>query len=67
MSEYSIERKIQCIKREIGLRQRVYPARVQAGKMTHSEATDELAVLQDILRDYLERAQLSLFPSGKES
>ena len=40
---------IACAKRELLMRKRVYPRRVEAGRMTQAEADKELAVMAAIL------------------
>lgn len=45
----SIERQIECVKREIAMRERVYPRWVQSGKMTKLVADDEIAAMKSAL------------------
>ena len=40
---------IDCIKREIGMRKRVYPRRVDLGQMTQEKADREVVVMEAIL------------------
>lgn len=44
--------KIAALRREIHMRQHVYPSRIAAGKMSQAEADREIAVMQAILADY---------------
>ena len=45
----TIDRQIRAVKREIAMRQRVYPDRVAAGRMKQAEADDELSAMQAVL------------------
>ncbi|MCA0268762.1 MAG: hypothetical protein LCH53_06035 [Bacteroidetes bacterium] len=54
----SIDDKIKALRRELAMRYRVYPNRVQARKMTQAEADREVAIAEAILQDYVdERAR----------
>lgn len=44
--------KIREIKRELGMRERVYPLFVKAGRLKQEAADRQIAVLQAILDDY---------------
>jgi hypothetical protein len=44
--------KIKALKREIALRKRVYPRRVQTHQMSQAAADWEVEVMQSILDDY---------------
>ena len=44
--------KVACLRREIEMRERVYPRRIADGKMTISKAEWEVRVMKEILRDY---------------
>lgn len=46
----TIEQQIQAVKREIGLRQGVYPRFVAAKRMSQEKADHELAAMQAVLR-----------------
>ncbi|MBV7408721.1 hypothetical protein [Maritimibacter sp. DP1N21-5] len=59
---FSREQKLAAIEREIIMRRRVYPRRVQDGRMTQAEADRELAIMKDIARDCA--AQGDLFEKG---
>jgi hypothetical protein len=49
---YSAERKVRCINREIGMRKRLYPRFVEQRKITQEFADEEIAVLESIKADY---------------
>lgn len=58
--------KLKAVRREIAMRERVYPNRVANGRMTQFEADREIAVMRAIEQDYAdrterERNQLDLF------
>ena len=44
-----ISEQIKCIKREIGMRKRVYPRWVENGNMTKEKAEHELAAMSAVL------------------
>jgi hypothetical protein len=54
--------------RELALRRKCYPAWVKAGKLTHDEASHQLAAMAAIVRTLMridaEQRQLSLFATG---
>ena len=43
--------KMRCIAREIAMRRRVYPGRVNRGQMKQAEADREIAIMEAILAD----------------
>ena len=45
----SLDRQIQCVRREIGMRENVYPHWVAKRKMTQGKADDELAAMKAVL------------------
>jgi hypothetical protein len=59
-----LSEQISCVKREISMRERVYPRLVAAGKMTQLASNHELATMREVLQS-LERLKepplLSLF------
>lgn len=59
----SIESQIECVKREIGMREHVYPRRVADQKMTQSLADRELANMRAVLAtlEALPKTQPGLF------
>lgn len=66
MEIYGIERKIAWLRRELNMRKRVYPGLIRKQRMTQAEMQDEMQVGESILQDYLELAQLPMFPTDKE-
>jgi antibiotic biosynthesis monooxygenase (ABM) superfamily enzyme len=44
--------KWQAAKRELELRRRVYPGRVNSGRMTQQEADRQIAIMAEIADDY---------------
>jgi len=49
-----------CAEREAKIRRRVYPNRVMTGRMNQTQAEREIAMMQQIARDYLAKAVLPL-------
>lgn len=49
---FSVERKLKCLDREIGMRKALYPSFVRRGKLSLESAEEEIAVLQNIRDDY---------------
>jgi hypothetical protein len=47
--DVALARQIACVRREIGLRERVYPRRVADGKMRQEQADTELACMRAVL------------------
>lgn len=45
----SIEQQIACVKREIGMRERVYPRWVENKKMSQEKADAEISTMKDVL------------------
>lgn len=45
----SIDDQIKSVRRELGMRERVYPRRVADGKMTTTQAAHETAAMQGVL------------------
>jgi hypothetical protein len=48
---FTTEQKLQCLEREIAIRRRVYPGRVQVGRMTPAKALQELDCMREIADD----------------
>lgn len=44
----TIERQIECIRREVNMRRRVYPRWVAAGKMSQAKAAEEIEVMEAV-------------------
>lgn len=51
----SLDRQIDCVRREIAMRKRAYPRWVEAGRMTQQKADDEIAVMEAVLSTLNER------------
>ena len=49
---FTVDEKIDGLKREIALRHKVYAGRVERGTMTRQEADREIALFETILQDY---------------
>ena len=52
MATITLDQKIAALRREIRMRERVYPNRVAEGKMRQDQADAEVAVMKAILEDY---------------
>ena len=46
----NLQDQIQCVKREIGMRESVYPRWVQNGKMKQFKADEEIATMKEVLK-----------------
>lgn len=44
-----IERQVECVERELGMRRRVYGRRVHQGQMSQAKADDEIEAMQAVL------------------
>jgi hypothetical protein len=55
VSEFSDADKLKSLKRELFLRERVYPRRIAERKMTEQQAQHELEIMKAIVEDYEER------------
>lgn len=49
MTAVTIDRQIQCVKRELSMRKHVYPKWVTNGKITQQSSDDEIAAMQAVL------------------
>ena len=49
-TEIPLRDQIECVKREIGMREQVYPRRVADGKMKQTTADAELARMRAVLK-----------------
>jgi hypothetical protein len=47
--DVSLSRQVECVGREIRLRERTYPRWVAAGRMSQARADDELAAMRAVL------------------
>jgi hypothetical protein len=45
----SLAAQIACVRREIALREKVYPNWVRTGRMTKAEAEDQISTMRDVL------------------
>ena len=52
MTEFTRAQKRACIERELRQRRRVFPRLTAAGKMTDGFAAVQIALMEDILKDY---------------
>lgn len=50
--QFSATDKMRAAQREVGYRRYVYPRRVSDGKMQQSKADEEIALMDEIARDY---------------
>lgn len=48
MDGMSIDRQIAAVKREVGMRRKVYLRRIADGKMTEAAAADEIAAMEAV-------------------
>ena len=49
MSDFTLQQQIQCVEREIAMRQRVYPNWVNANKLKQEKADYEIACMKNVL------------------
>jgi len=47
--KFSLDAQIKAVEREIGMRERVYPRQVKAGKMRQAEADFQIAIMRAVL------------------
>lgn len=59
---FTARQKMQAAQREVGYRRWVYEKRVAAGKMTQAKADEEIALMDEIARDYGEIAKQEELP-----
>lgn len=52
MNRFTAQDKLECAEREVRYRKRVYAARVSTGRMTQGLADRQIALMEDIVRDY---------------
>lgn len=55
---FPLHEQIACVRREISMRERVYPRWVDAGKMTDAKASHELEVMRAVLVTLEELARI---------
>jgi len=46
---FTLTQKIECVKREVKRRERMYPHLVKEGKLSENDAISELIVMQEVL------------------
>ena len=61
----TLAEQIACVKREIGLRERVYPRWVATGRLTQRKADDEIAAMKAVL-ETLEAADRARDPYAED-
>ena len=49
-AEYPLDSQIECVKREVRMRELVYPGRVGKGKMKPGKARQEIECMQAVLK-----------------
>lgn len=54
--KFTAEEKRDCARREVKLRRRVYPRRIDNGHMTQALADKQIALMEEIAADYEESA-----------
>ena len=57
MTEYTTQRKLDALQRELLLRQQKYPGYIQRGRMTALQAAYQIDVMRAIVADYEKLAQ----------
>lgn len=50
MTDPTIDQMIACVKREVSMRERVYPRWIEAGRMTPEKADAELNTMRAVLK-----------------
>jgi hypothetical protein len=54
----TIQDQIACVRREVFMRERVYPARVRSRKMSQQKADTELAAMRAVLKTLTDMAEI---------
>lgn len=49
VADVTLEQQIECIERELRMREQVYPRRIEAGRMTRDQADRELLCMRAVL------------------
>jgi hypothetical protein len=60
----SLTRQVECLERELRMRERTYPRWVAAGKMSQSKADEELAAMQAALDTVCKLSRMGTQKSG---
>jgi hypothetical protein len=55
--EVSFERQLACIERELKMRRRVYPRLVERGKMSQDKASEEILLIEAVIRTLRQLAE----------
>jgi hypothetical protein len=50
--------KLEAMRRELKWRKRVFPNRIETGRMTWNEAHYQIAIIEAIIEDYMQMAEL---------
>lgn len=50
VNDIPLKDQIECVRRELGMRKRVYPRWIREGRMTHEEADHQMARMEAVLR-----------------
>jgi hypothetical protein len=67
MAEHSDQEKLACARRELALRQRVYPRLIEQRKLKPEAAARELKVMAAIVDDYAARCTMTAVASDETS
>ena len=59
-TKITLNQKIDCLRRELRMRERVYPRQVTAGKMRPTDAALEIEIMTAVLNDYERQAAESI-------
>lgn len=60
----TIDEQIECVRREIGMRQRVYPKRIEQGYMSQEQSAREINTMTEVLRTLQKAKDGQKWPSG---
>ncbi|HEY2146645.1 MAG TPA: hypothetical protein VGH32_01830 [Pirellulales bacterium] len=55
---FTYTQKLEAVRRELRLRQRVYPNRIESRRMTPQEADYQIKIMEAIIEDYDEMAKI---------
>lgn len=58
MAAYVIADKLKELRREVTLRRKVYPGFVASGRLTVADARWQIAIMEEIIRDYERLAKI---------
>ena len=63
----TVEEQINCVKREIGFRKRVYPSQVEKGRMTQADMNYQIECMEYVLNSLvvLQKFELSLISKNE--